>query len=886
MECDEECIDVLDECYSNDGDSDYECLLEDLEAYYECAPEEVFEEDYYSELKFMRGRVNWDDERNRVQFFVRLCRLIVHLGLECPLPDLRAILQPAEIEWLLAQNVVRPECLGPNDYRYFVIDFVAKTGYKDIPEAVDDYGRISSNRTTAVHRMAKSGSCRSAKTALSELFEIYDRYDVNYRDEDGYTHFHVACQAGCADVVEKFLELGRVDPNELVPETGDSPLYAALKRGHKDVVELLLRAGADPNIVHNSHGMTPLHKIIALKNPNTSIDLLEMFFAICREKERSVKIDAPNDNGLAPLHLTLKWRRHARASEVLATLVANGADPNLPGPGGSTPLHDVCDFDDEDHLVEALFEACEKKRVKLLVDALDNEGRTPLHLALSSGQKKVANALLKRGADPNLPNDHGDTALHVVCADYLERDTDAALFELVASKVRNVNAVNRLGKTPLHVALAAGHQHIVRALLMHGADPNQADSEGSTPLHLVCQKKFEHELTAMLFEQCERGYLPVQVDARDRHGMTPLHWAVYLGHRNSVDELLGYGADPNLADHQGSTSLHVLCQRPNIDEFAQLFFERCAAPPQVLDVDARDALGNTPLHYAVADTCQMQITRLLLQAGADPNLVNDEGSMPLHNICKRKQYQDEDGLTQLFFDVNLKLKRQLRIDARDNSGRTPLELAVANHLPRVVKVLLSNGADVSSFVFPTEAFVAKYDRTQGLCYDATTIKSLISIGHLWISSHYTLDASDGLRIVGLFAEHGLLDESNVLERCLDEDEDFASKARTIMINSYLSLHDLIRLPRGKAARAFTYEDYCEFVNSIGWGNCPAIYREACDAFLCQSMARRFFQRWASEYLMLLIRFRLPLLCCDLIAEHLDLTDVWSICQAANDMNRS
>ncbi|XP_023315002.1 ankyrin-3-like [Trichogramma pretiosum] len=881
MECDEECIDImdlvdiLDESDSSDGDRDYEC-----------APEEDFEEDYYSELKFMRGKVNWDDEGNRAQFFLRLRRLIVHLGLECPLPDLREILRPAEIEWLLAQDVEWSERLGPNDYRYSVIEFVAKTGYKDIPEAADDDGRTSSSRTTVVHLMAESMSYRADKTALCELFEIYDRYDVNYRDDDGYTHFHVACLAGCADVVEKFLELGRVDPNELVPKTGDSPLYAALTRRHRDVVELLLRAGADPNVVHATHGRTPLHRIVDLKNPHMKIDFLEMFFAICREKGQSVKIDALDAKGLSPLHFALTWRRHARTSEVLATLVANGADPNLPGPAGKTPLHMICsNWDDADHLVEALFEACDKKRAEVLVDALDAEGRTPLHLALSLGEKKVASALLKRGADPNLENDHGETALHVVCADYLECDTEALLFELlVASKIRNVNAATRLGKTPLHVALAAGHRHIVRALLIHGADPNQADGEGSTPLHMVCQMKVEHELTAMLFEHCEPGYLPVQVDARDSHGWTPLHWAVYLGHRNSVRELLGYGADPNLADHQGSTTLHVLCQRPNIDEFAQWFFEKCAAQEQALRVDARDELGNTPLHYAVADTCQTQITRLLLEARADPNLANNEGSMPLHNICKRKQYQDDDSLTQLFFKVNRSVQRQLLIDARDHSGRTPLELAVANHLPHAVEVLVANGADVSSFVFPTEAFVAKYDRTQGLCYDVTTIKSLRSIGHLG-RLHY-LDPSDGLRIVGLFAEHGLLDESDELERCLDEDEDFANRARAIMINSDLSLHDLIRLPRGKAARGFTYEDYCAFANSIGWGNCPAIYREACDTFLCQSMARRYFQRWASQYLMLLIHSRLPLLCCDLIAEHLDLTDVWSICQAADNMNRS
>ncbi|CAB0037076.1 unnamed protein product [Trichogramma brassicae] len=869
MACDKKRINIIGVVYVFD-ESDSNCIHDYVRAH-----EDNFKGDYCSELKFMREQFDWHDEKNRVLFFERLRTLIGHLGLERPLPNLGAILRPGEIEWLLAYNVLKPEQLGEHDYRYSVIDFVAKTGYKDVPEAVDSYGRPSSRRTTVVHQMFQSRYYHPDKS-VSKLFEIYDRYDVNYRDVIGYTHFHVACLAGCADVVRKFLELGRVDPNELVPRSGDSPLYAALEHGYQDVAKLLLEAGADPNFVHCKHGATPLHIIISMEKQKTSIDFLEMFFAICRAKGHGVDIDALDAKGLAPLHYAL-ISGHARATELL---VDNGADPNSSGPRGSTPLH-LASWSNRHHSVEALLEACEKRRRGVDVDAVDAKGRTPLHLAVCRGRKKVASGLLKWGADPNSQyNELGETALHVVCADYLEDDMEDVLYDILESGRCRINAVDSLGKTPLHVALAGGRQNIVHALLVHGADPNQPDSDGSTPLHMVCQKRLEDGLTGMLFEYCERRYLPVQVDAQDGHGKTPLHWAVYLGHQNSVHELLVNGADPNLADHQGSTPLHLLCQRPNVDDFAQLFFEWCVAQGQVPRLDVHDELGNTPLHYAVADSCQKHLTRLLLELGADPNLVNNEGSMPLHNICKREQYYD-DCLARLFIYVNYQILRQLQIDARDNLGRTPLELAVANHLPHVVQVLLSHGADLSSFVFPTEAYIAKFDRSLGLRYNLTTIKSLRAIDHLARWKNYTLDVSDGLRIMGLFAEHGLLEESDMLERGLDESEDFANEATAIMINSDLSLHDLIRLPRGRAARAFTYEDYCAFVNSKGWINFPMIYRAACDTFLCQSMARRFFQRWTAEYFRLLFHSWLPILCCDLIIENLDLTDLWSICQAAN-----
>ncbi|KAL7302618.1 hypothetical protein TKK_0004680 [Trichogramma kaykai] len=58
-----------------------------------------------------------------------------------------------------------------------------------------------------------------------ELFKIYDRFDVNYVDETGLSHFHLACVSPkCRDVVRKFLELGQ-DPNLVWPLTADRPLH-------------------------------------------------------------------------------------------------------------------------------------------------------------------------------------------------------------------------------------------------------------------------------------------------------------------------------------------------------------------------------------------------------------------------------------------------------------------------------------------------------------------------------------------------------------------------------------------------------------------------------------------------------------------------------------
>ncbi|KAL7302930.1 hypothetical protein TKK_0004158 [Trichogramma kaykai] len=76
--------------------------------------------------------------------------------------------------------------------------------------------------------MKKSYAAGSIKKALKTLFKSYDRFHVNYADELGCTHFHVACEYGLEAAVKKFLEVGQVDPNLIVPKTAVTRRYTWL----------------------------------------------------------------------------------------------------------------------------------------------------------------------------------------------------------------------------------------------------------------------------------------------------------------------------------------------------------------------------------------------------------------------------------------------------------------------------------------------------------------------------------------------------------------------------------------------------------------------------------------------------------------------------------
>ena len=130
-----------------------------------------------------------------------------------------------------------------------------------------------------------------------------------------------------------------------------------------------------------------------------------------------------------------------------------------------------------------------------LANARNREGTTPLHIAallysereilrqIRQGDLKdiprLLEVLLSAGADPNIKNKEGNTALHEAT---LGGDEEVAL--LLIQSGADVNAINNEGLTPLWSASAMGLPKVVSTLLEHGANPN-VRAEGMTPLHMA-----------------------------------------------------------------------------------------------------------------------------------------------------------------------------------------------------------------------------------------------------------------------------------------------------------------------------------------------------------------------------------------------------------------
>ncbi|UYV61834.1 hypothetical protein LAZ67_1006781 [Cordylochernes scorpioides] len=252
--------------------------------------------------------------------------------------------------------------------------------------------------------------------------------DPDAMDDIGYTALHLCAERGFLDLIHLLLDHGAKVSFTDVPDCrlgnppravlADEPLRLAMKNGHLECAEVLLKHGANPNARYF------LGSEINLISPlNVSfLELLLRFGADPDSRDRA---------GLTPL---MKAARHPEGLPAVKLLVGYGADVNA----ATSERHDR---------------------------------RTVLHYAVLSGNLDTVYLLLKKGANVNFPSDYGKpTPL-----DFAVLRGHVELVNILISAGANVNAGSPIIGCPLHIALSEkvpNREELVKILLEAGADPN------------------------------------------------------------------------------------------------------------------------------------------------------------------------------------------------------------------------------------------------------------------------------------------------------------------------------------------------------------------------------------------------------------------------------
>ena len=322
------------------------------------------------------------------------------------------------------------------------------------------------------------------------------------------------------------------------------------------------------------------------------------------------------------------------------------------------------------------------------VEIKDDSGRTCLHIAVSSQNKRAVEILLANGANANALDSEGKSCLN-------EANASPAIAHLLIRYGANISA----GKRPyIFDAIESMDLETVDLLIDMNADCNVRptpdkldDVEEEDEFNLFSMQR---QMWASLMDVSESSY--------------PIHFAAQMRFNSAdtkskmvpiIKSLLRGGADPLLPfNDAGDPVLHQLCGSEGI---IQPFLDASH-----IDLEARDPQGKTPLLAACASPQEWQShsqgsyprvsnARLLFEAGVDVMAVDNAGRNVLHHLLYTDDDNNDDrSNSKPIFELFLSQpKGAMLAIQRDKKGFSPLHYALKTSAIWAIDLLLETGAD-------------------------------------------------------------------------------------------------------------------------------------------------------------------------------------------------
>lgn len=458
-----------------------------------------------------------------------------------------------------------------------------------------------------------------------------------------------------------------------VYEDGFTPLWYAAIKGRTDIAEMLLAAGADPNVKDKNKKSLLTYCLETRK-----------FDLASRLIEHKASLSVQEANYLLQKGVALG------DADLVRVVLKSGANVNQKFDDGMSPIW-VAAFNNNREMVQLLAAAGAN------INSKDNDGRTILMWAIENNRKELAQVILASGANVNLLDNKKRTALSIA----IEKN-NLALVDLLLRYKAQVNIKDENGNAPLTIATATGNFPMVQILVAGGATVNTEDKMGNTPLVIAIYKNY-NDIARFLIEH------GADVNKANRDKRTPVHIAVMRGARDLLDLLLEKGAEIDKPDVTGATPLiyakrdnrfdlvSLLLQRgakiSSREEMEELFTYACQNGYDVIveelikrrvDINRRFADGSTPIWLAVMNG-NSKVIKMLVQAGADIEARDKEGMTPLVYAAAKKEEHVVITLINLGAEIN----------AKDKGLNTPLHYCASRGFAQAVAHLIRKGANLT-----------------------------------------------------------------------------------------------------------------------------------------------------------------------------------------------
>lgn len=198
----------------------------------------------------------------------------------------------------------------------------------------------------------------------------------------------------------------------------------------------------------------------------------------------------------------------------------------------------------------------------------------------------IGKMLLDAGANASHVDDYGWDALSMASVKGFTMFCEL----LVNQEDVDIDRQDEDGRSAIMKAAGHGHMETVIMLWNHGADATALDPQGMTILQQVVNLAVsESSLFPLLREMLEKMVYPkatpkrilsemktfrepgtLYIDQMDLHGRTALHYAIISDHKEAVQTLLEFDADPTLQDGFGVTPLNMVRRRSSNDNMIEI----------------------------------------------------------------------------------------------------------------------------------------------------------------------------------------------------------------------------------------------------------------------------------------------------------------------------
>ncbi|XP_019857637.1 PREDICTED: ankyrin-1-like [Amphimedon queenslandica] len=495
-----------------------------------------------------------------------------------------------------------------------------------------------------------------------------------------------------------------------INSTGSSSVLYNLKQLKLTLIQcavgmVALNEGKEKFLQSMKQGIMNIGKISQFGMEIDSKEIIEVLSQVSIDKRLEVlkvlSLRCP-DNDSYTLMLAAMWG----LTQVVDLLLEAGYDPQKPLSSSKTfeqftkTFHQVAELD---FTYPSLVAACSEGHlevVKLLlrkthdINHQQETGETFLMLACDCGHKDIVLTLLENGADPNICDNKGNSALHYVLLSNSSGDNILDIIQTLLSWNINVNAQNNNGMTPLLTACSKGYTEAILLLLLDKADPNITDNKGKTALMYTCENGHS-EIVEHLLRTYETD--PLQ---KSNNGISALSYAAYSGSIEVINILL-HKHNPDQEEIEKAVtaacygghkeSIKLLADKINLTNLKKDILTACVSDDMTLFVQVIakqasfdflytpliESTGLTPLMIAASCGSDRVVQTLLQRYGADVNqqdkLLNYSPLM--YAVSGSKSTSTVQYLLDNYANVNVISKNK----------KTPLDIAKSKEIAQLLK---------------------------------------------------------------------------------------------------------------------------------------------------------------------------------------------------------